>query len=300
MSTRDTLLTRLAERAECSYLPGSPIATEPTALAALALLTCKEETSADRALRWLVRVQSRDGNLGVTATDPQPCWPTSLAILAWAKAGARYWGRIERAHSWLLDAKGMALHPRKGQENEVMGHNMALVGWPWVAGTHSWIEPTALAVIALKATGHGDHPRTREAVRLLIDRLLPTGGCNYGNTVVFGQQLLEHLQPTGLTMLALAGEKSTDERITRSLDYLEQNLSGSVGTPSLCFGLQGLAAHGRAPVNRRKWLAESMENALRRDRAPWHDALLLLAEQGESSPLVRAAHGTLIHEEVAL
>ena len=31
--------------------------------------------------------------------------------------------------------------------------------------------------------------RTREGVRLLRDRLLPDGGCNYGNTTVLGQTL---------------------------------------------------------------------------------------------------------------
>src|SRR2546428_787916 len=87
-------------------------------------------------------------------------------------------------------------------------------------------EPTALAatamhVLALKAAGHRDHPRTREAVRLLIDRLLPGGGCNYGNTIVLGQELRPQLQPTGLAMLALAGETDPDGRVAMSLAYLK-------------------------------------------------------------------------------
>ena len=93
--------------------------------------------------------------------------------------------------------------------------------WPWVLGTHSWIEPTAFNVLALKAAGRGEHPRTREAVRLLVDRLLPTGGCNYGNTTVLGQQLRPHLAPTGLVLLSLAGEQINDSRIAKSLAYLQ-------------------------------------------------------------------------------
>ena len=36
-----------------------------------------------------------------------------------------------------------------------------LVGWPWVADTHSWLEPTALAVTVIWRTDRGER-RSRE------------------------------------------------------------------------------------------------------------------------------------------
>src|SRR5207302_5660581 len=125
--------------------------------------------------------------------------PTSLAVLAALAMPQNPLLDVERAVKWILETRGEAL-----PQTPEMGHNTTLVGWPWVEDTHSWIEPTAMHVLALKAAGRGDHPRTREAVRLLIDRLLVGGGCNYGNTVVMDQGLRPHLQPTGLAMLALA------------------------------------------------------------------------------------------------
>ena len=41
---------------------------------------------------------------------------------------------------------------------------------PGSSGTHSWVEPTALAVLALRREGLGSHARVQEGVRLLRDR----------------------------------------------------------------------------------------------------------------------------------
>jgi hypothetical protein len=85
-----------------------------------------------------------------------------------------------------------------------MGHNGMLVGWPWVSGTHSWVEPTSLALLAMGREGRAGHPRAREGVRVLIDRAIPGGGWNVGNTVVFGTRLRPSPGPSGLALLALA------------------------------------------------------------------------------------------------
>jgi hypothetical protein len=167
-----------------------------------------------------------------------------------------------------------------------MGHNTTLVGWPWIEETHSWIEPTAMHVLALKAVGQSGHPRTREAVRLLIDRLLPAGGCNYGNTVVMDQVLRPHLQPTGLAMLALAGESVRDGRIEKSLDYLTAELSPRTASGSLCYGLLGLAAHGCLPADASRWLEMTFRRTVARDASPYRLALVALAALGTASPLI--------------
>ncbi len=215
MPWQSQLLERLSQVTPGGYLPGAPAASEPVAWGAIALAQSGKLTAARRAADWLARVQQRDGSVGVNAQQSTPAWPTSLAIVAWqaiqeADGSHRYDTNISSAASWAFDAKG-----RAAEQKRQIGHDTTLVGWSWAAQTHSWLEPTAMFVAALRAAGHGDSPRVREGVRLLIDRLLPSGGCNYGNTVVLGQELLPHVQPTSLVLWALAGENTSDVRDER-------------------------------------------------------------------------------------
>ena len=94
-----------------------------------------------------------------------------------------------------------------------------------MSGTHSWVEPTAINVLALRSADQAGHPRCREAVKLLLDRQLPEGGWNYGNTTVLGHVLRPQVQPTGLALAALAGETDIRPKVHRSLDLLGQTLS---------------------------------------------------------------------------
>lgn len=289
----DELSARLAEQLPCGYQPTGPASTEPTALAALALLSGGRHGAALKALAWLADRQAADGSVGPTATQPAPQWATGWSLLAalavrqsaeltggFASTTTRSFD-IDRAIIWLLEEKG------KGQpRTSDVGHDVSLVGWPWVNGTHSWVEPTAISVLALKAAGDGKHPRVRQAVLLLTDRLLSGGGCNYGNTIVLGQELRPHVQPSGLAMLALAGESDVNGRIARTLDYLTTELSPSTTSASLAFGLLGLAAHGRLPANWLAWLEAAYRRTIARDAAAYPLALIALAAHGANSPLI--------------
>jgi hypothetical protein len=179
---------------------------------------------------------------------------------------------LRRALDWTLHEHGQPA-PRK----PYFGHDSTIVGWSWAENTHSWIEPTAMFVRALKAIGHDQHARTREGVRLLVDRLLPTGGCNYGNTIVLGQPLLPHIQPTGLAMWALAGEGKDDPRIERSLAYLEREATPTLATASLCYGLLALDAHGRQFHPHEALLCKAFDRAVRQGGNPYALALIGMA-----------------------
>ena len=218
-------------------------------------------------------MQDKTGSLSIREGETSPRWPTSLAILAWIAVDAdRYANQIDAAINWTLSMQGERI-----EATEDIGHDTQLAAWPWIEGTHSWIEPTALHVRALKAAGHNEHPCTREAIELLVDRQLPSGGCNYGNRKVMGQALLPHVQPTGLAMLALAGESDGQRRIGRSLSYLNQTLSARTTTASLCWGLLGLSAHNQRPAEADLWLESAYGRTIRRDRSPYKFALLALA-----------------------
>jgi hypothetical protein len=115
---------------------------------------------------------------------------------------------------------------------------------------------------------------------LLIDRQLPDGGCNYGNTMVLGQTLRPHVQPTGLTLVALAGESDPSDRVAKSRAWLAQAL-GPKSTPvSLAWGLLGLAAQEAPHAEAEAWLSAAGERVLARDRSPHKLALLALAAKG--------------------
>lgn len=281
-------LDRLADQSVWGYRIGGQEATEPTAWTALALSAHGLPREAQAACRRLAALQAADGSLGIAPSQNEPCWPTGLAVLAWCAASLdsadpvnEYRENVTRAVGYILALRGETLPP-----SESFGHDTSLAGWPWVAGTHSWVEPTAISVLALKVAGQGGHERAREGVRLLADRLLPSGGCNYGNTVVLGQRLRPHLHPSGLALMALAGESDPAGRAARTLDYVEAALSPTTAA-SLASGLMGLAAHARWPARAAAWL-ESAAGRPGVMESPYRLALLAAAALGERSHVIRS------------
>lgn len=271
------VVDRLA-RARWSYVLGGALAAEPAALVGLGLAANGRSEECRAPLNWLARSQAPDGSVGAFADQSLAKWPTGLAILAWVYVTgfegtvSRYQGNIKKAVRWLISTTGTTQPKSEG-----LGHDTTLAGWPWIQGTHSWIEPTAWSVLALKAVGYELHARTREAVALLIDRLLPDGGCNYGNTTVLGNVLRPQIEPTGLALAAIAGERDSSGRIAHSLAYLKRSLSERTPAVSLAYGLLGLAAHSSAPAAANEWLEAAAHRVLASADVPLKLALLALA-----------------------
>jgi hypothetical protein len=287
MDYLQTVLGRLSATDLCTYHPGLPAATEPTALAAIALFAHGRDAAAKRLVDRLLEMQNRDGSVGVDRLEQTPGWATPWAVLAWRAAQAssmfqlEYVAGIDVALQWILTNEGALV-----EQTTDTAHDTTMRGWPWVIGTHSWLEPTAISVLALRHAKRGSHVRTREATSLLVNRLLDSGGCNYGNTVVFGQELRPHLQPTGLCLLALAGEEDTTGRIGKAVEYLQRALSASTPTASLCYGLLGLAAQEALPSASDEWLQAAAGRTLARDASSYPLALLALAALGNACPLI--------------
>jgi hypothetical protein len=273
------------------YRPEAAPSVEPTVLTCLGLLATGRPdgdgegamtAAVRRSADWLGSLQGRDGGLGVSADLPEAGWSTPYAILLWAALGGHAPRRV-RAVRWLLGRKGIAV-PNLPPAEATVGHDTTLVGWSWVADTHSWLEPTALAVLALRRAGKADHPRVREGLRLIGDRAIAGGGWNYGNNRVFGRDLRAQPAPTGLALLALAGEEEPSETVDRAIEYLLAALPETRAAQSLCWGVLGLRAWGRCPDAAAGWLEEAHELAGVRHAAgagPRSSQLLLAA--GETS-----------------
>jgi len=207
---------------------------------------------------WLRGAIRRDASGDVPATVPVPFFDFNPMI--------------RRAAAWLLSFKGRSM-PRSPE----IGHDTTIEAWPWVEGTHPWVEPTAINLLALKASGFAQHVRSRDAVRMLCDRPVPGGGWNYGSREVFGVPLRPHVQPTGLALAALAGEESAVGQIASATDYLRKTLTADVATASLCYALIGLAAHGQGPRDAPAWLEAAAQRTLGQGGPPYQLALLGLA-----------------------
>ena len=244
-----------------AYRRGATPSVEPSALACLGLLAVRPDAGAgaDRAAArsgadWLAAIQR-----------PAHC---------------------RRAADWLLRQKGDA-YPRSIDPDHIVGHDTSLIGWPWVAATHSWVEPTVMAILALGREGYRDHPRVLEGVRLIHDRALPAGGWNYGNKSAFGHALRPQPGPTGLALLALARRRSRSEMIERAIAYLNATLPGVRAPASLGWGLLGLRAWDSLPAEAGRWLADSFAGATGRpDAAPRLASLLLAAGQAALDLLI--------------
>ncbi len=276
MSWLEQTLDDLSRLPEIGYLIGGHAAAEPTALAALALVTNGRVDDASQSAAALATMQQPNGEVSVRVGERAPGWPTSLAILAWSATDrAKYRREIDNALAWLLGNRGQAV-----EQSNYFGHNTQLIGWAYAEQTHSWIEPTAFAVLALKAVGKGDVPAAREGVAVLIDRQLPGGGLNYGNTEVLGQYLRPHIEPTGIAMLALAGEADASGRVARSIAWLRRSIEPGTTPLSLAWGLVGLQAHGVMLPQTDEWLSSAAARVQARDQSPHKLALLALVAKG--------------------
>jgi len=266
---------------------------EPTALACMALSRIPNaRPGVERGLQWLATLQRNDGGVPITENITAPCWPTGLAVLAWLHsptAGAStHTSHIEGAISWLCRTAGLPI-PRRP---EILGHDTTLIGWSWVEGTHSWVEPTAYAVWALRQAGLAKHKRTREGIDVLLDRVTDGGGWNYGNPEVLRRALLPFPATTGQALRALAGEPS-NEGIERSVAYLRESLKTVRAPMSLGWGVLGLAAWHAHPAEVSDWLAECAVGVEANEPSAVYDALLLLADDAVAAEPI--AHGGAEH-----
>jgi hypothetical protein len=229
------------------YYEGKASRLEPTCWAALYLRqngASQPDEHTAPAGDWLASCQRDDGLLVDVAAESPNLAFNGLAALVLQD---RDWSAppVPGLLAALVRSKGQATRNTDHQRQD-----NSLRAWSWSDGTFSWVEPTSWCLLALKKAG--SHPaadvaaRIDEAEHLLIDRVCRTGGWNYGNSNVLGQELAAHVPTTALGLLALQDHREHAD-VRRSLDHLvAYRLSEPAGMAlaltSICLRVYGLPA----------------------------------------------------------
>lgn len=246
-----------AQRADggWGYRRGAESAVEPTAWALLALRPQGvNEATLDAGVRWLRGTQLPDGSWPTFAGQRRGCWVTAPACLALSGGGDSS-ACVVRGLRWLCDswpAEGglwWRLRRRLLGSATVVQQDTSLRGWSWTPGTASWVEPTSLALIALRHIPERLHPqgaaiRRRLGERMLYDRMCPGGGWNSGNPMVYGVEGEPRVAPTVWALMATEDRRDRAENC-RSLDWLERAYPHIRGPASLALGHLALETYGR-------------------------------------------------------
>ncbi len=239
--------------------PQSESRPDATAWAIFTLvLSGHVQTSLELSRNFLTTYQHEDGRVSIDADHPEAYWPTPLAIFAW-HASPAHANQYRKAVQFLLESSGE--HWTK-QLDSPLKHDTAIRGWSWIDQTHSWVESTSMAMIALHFAGHTHHPRSEEATALLLNRQLPHGGWNYGNTEVFGNELRPSPEDTGAALSALAGRVS-ETQIASSLKYLSNQVQ-ILRTPiALGWSILGLNAWNKTPQDANDRILDTLNRGKR-------------------------------------
>lgn len=265
------------------YAPGAASTVEATSAVTLAL--ARAEGAADacrRGAAWLIAAQHPDGGWGLSRDDGLSGWQSAWAVWALIKTAT---GATQAAHgtAWLLSVQ-LARVETPEDVNWVqvtLGIDPSLRGWPWYPGEASWVEPTALALLALapQATVPAVAPRLDEAVRYLQDRRCRGGGWNVGNPVMFSRPLPARACPTSWVLLAMSGLApaailADDRAVLRA----EMHADGSAS--ALGWGLLALRTLGDDDLQAADRLRSRQAADGGWDGNPYYTAVAAMALQG--------------------
>lgn len=181
------------------YFAGKQSWLEPTAYALLA-------TGSKSAARCLSTWRLPHGEFRPSLQVQDATWVTALAVLTGESSGV----------PWLLETSGresrLAVRLFSFFGLLKSGVNVNHSGWPWRPQTSAWLEPTALAVVALqKSTSAQSNPRTKprieEGQEWILSRRDRDGGWNCGNPNVLKYDAPSYPETTALAVLGLQGRE---------------------------------------------------------------------------------------------
>ena len=240
ISPLDFLLSSQTVEGGWGYAKGHGPAIEPTCAVLHALRNVNQETVCQNTVSWLFDIQNDDGGWGFNHQDSQSSWFSSWAVWALSldKPAST---QVQNGINFLLNQNVMQINNLDDLEagKKVANIDFSLRGWPWRTGEASWVEPTALSLIALHSTGIAADERIQEGVEYLDNRRCPGGGWNVGNPVMFGAVLPARAHPTAWSLLALS--KTNSQKImSQDIDVLIHEMTEDFGTMAIAWGCLAL------------------------------------------------------------
>ena len=230
------------------YFPGKSSALEATAFALLAVrLLTEAATCKQKAISFLKSRQAGTGGWPVNTSESEAAsWVSSLAGHALFEAEG-YGNPVRRSAEYLESTFGKVPLNWWTRLSIAMGNKKGLPfdvrfgGWNWNPSTTPWVEPTSYALLFLKKIGTSLLPAQLqgfilEAETMLYDRMCPSGGWNYGNSRVLGEDLRPYLLTTAIALMALQDHPEREEN-RRSLEYLQRTLSAEKSALSLAYAI---------------------------------------------------------------
>ena len=248
MPLRDRLIAAANPDGGWPYYPGKASRIEPTSWALMALADptpppagASHPHAAHVAfLRGLRHASGALLDPGAPVANPG--W-NGLALIALRAIGLDADPLATGLASAVVAAKGVRLADDPGG---ALAQNNQLQAWAWMDGTFSWVEPTALCLIALKRRPGPRPPdvlaRIREAELMLLDRVCPHGGWNYGNSSVLDQDLRPYVPTTALALLAMQ-DRVTEPAVQLSLDWLSGHADSERSAMALSLAAVCLAVY---------------------------------------------------------
>lgn len=227
------------------YFPGKRSALEPTAYALMGLGGVTEfQQVITMATRFISSNQAVEGGWPVSVMDQESApWVTPLVGLAMLSVVGET-TQTQAALGSVLGAFGRMPKSWLVRIGEWLGYhasnvNTDLGGWSWNPGTAVWVEPTSYAILFLKKAasekqGQNTNRIIAEAESMIYDRMCKSGGWNYGNAEVLGEELRPYPLTTALALIALQDKFSRIEN-DKSLTYLKRAVSSEKSLLSLCF-----------------------------------------------------------------
>lgn len=280
----DFLLKAQADDGSWGYSLARKGTLEPTAVVLLALGDIPQAAQAVRkAAEWILSFQNPDGGWGICPLDKESGWQTAWAVyvLNYLELGKE---NSVQGVQWLLNIDIMQLNDSDllAAGKKVAQIDFSLRGWPWLPGESSWVEPTALAMLAIKGFSASAEVagRLSEAVRYLSDRRCEGGGWNIGNPVMFDLHLPARVTPSALALLALA-EIAPNEILPGDIQALRNEMFQDGGVMALAWGLKTLHILGEEDAETRSALVSTQDTDGSWDGNPYLTAIALIALDGE-------------------
>jgi prenyltransferase beta subunit len=205
-SSIDYLISAQHKSGGWGYQTGHQPIVESTATVLLAI---RDERSASdsfqRGLSWLLDCQHEDGGWGINENDSESGWQTAWAIMV-LKQSTQSSERMHKAVDWLTSVPTYAVSKDEFSVSTFPKRDSldALV-WPWLPGQAGWLEPTALAVLALYDVSDSALAvsRIKVALEYFSHYRTPGGGWNIGNTSQLDTIIIPRAYHTALVLMAM-------------------------------------------------------------------------------------------------